>query len=96
MADRLEALARDVRSFAEDDSDLALQMAAEVRADHLAAQVEAARLREVEARVEETERRRRAEVEARRETAALEHRTAVSELKASAATQRAQLSDEHF
>ena len=67
MADRLEALARDVRSFAEEDSDLALQMAAEVRADHLAAQVEAARLQEVEARVEETERRRRAEVEARRE-----------------------------
>ena len=67
MADSLEALARDVRSFAEEDSDLALQMAAEVRADHLAAQVGAARLQEVEARVEETERRRRAEVEARRE-----------------------------
>lgn len=74
MADRLEALARDVRSFAEEDSDLALQMAAEVRADHLAAQVEAARLREVEARVEETERRRRAEVEARREVERREER----------------------
>ena len=66
MADRLEALARDVHTFAEEDADLARQMARDVRADHLAAQVETARLKEVEARVEEAERRRRAEVEARR------------------------------
>ena len=74
MADRLEALARDVHTFAEEDADLARQMARDVRADHLAAQVETARLKEVEARVEEAERRRRAEVEARREIERREER----------------------
>ena len=74
MADRLEALARDVNTFAEEDADLARQMARDVRADHLAAQVETARLEEVEARVEEAERRRRAEVEARREIERREER----------------------